>query len=464
MSLIQFLRILMARRWIILGLFFGITATALLVAWRLPERYPASARVMLDVIKPDPVTGAVIATQFVRGYTKTQTELIKDYRVAGEVVDKLGLVEKPEAKQIFEAESDGSEDIRRFFAQRIIDRTDAQLVENSNILEITYEAANPAVAQNTVAAIRDAYIDASLRFRTDSAGRTADWYRQQAEKAQTALVTAETAKSNFERANGLVMGTGGVDAETIKLQGLQQALLSARASAGQQAFQVASVAGNSGIVESLKMQVATVNDQIQQAGERLGPSNPTIIGLLKRRTLLQGELAKETAAARATGGSAASASRQTIGQLENEYAAQKAKVLGSKDKLDQLGALQREVDLRRVQYEKAAARTADLKLEADVDETGLVPLGAAVGSGSTSFPNIPLIGALAAFGGLVLGLMVAMGVELLGRRVRGSEDLAAAARVPVLAIIADAPRSPFRDWVRRLLTRGRNNDALQPAQ
>ena len=464
MSLIQFLRILIARRWIILGLFVSVTVVSLLVAWRLPERYPAGARVMLDVIKPDPVTGAVIATQFVRGYTKTQIELIKDYRVAGEVVDKLGIVNKPEAIKTFQAESDGTEDIRRFWAQKIIDRTGANLVENSNILEITYEAANPVVAKDTVSALRDAYIDASLRFRTDSAGRTADWYRQQAEKAQTALVAAETAKSNFERANGLVMGAGGMDAETVKLQGLQQALLSARGAAGQQEFQVASSAGNSGIVESLKMQVATVNDQIQQAGERLGPSNPIYMGLLQRRSLLQGELAKETAAARATGGSAASASRRTISQLESEYAAQKAKVLGSKDKLDQLGALQREVDLRRSQYEKSAARTADLKLEADVDETGLVPLGSAIASGSPSFPNIPLIGALAAFGGLVLGLVAALAVELLGRRVRGSEDLAAAARVPVLAIIADAPRSPFRDWVRRSLTRGRDTAALQPAQ
>ncbi len=464
MSLIQFLRILIARRWIILGLFLGIPVVALLVASRLPQRYPAAARVMLDVIKPDPVTGAVIATQFVRGYTKTQTELIKDYRVAGEVVDKLGIVNQPSAIATFQKESDGSEDIRRFWAQKIIDRTDAQLVQNSNILEISYEALNPIVAKNTVTAIRDAYIDASLRFRTDSAGRTADWYRQQADKAQAALVTAETAKSNFERANGLVMGAGGVDAETVKLQGLQQALLGARGSAGQQEFQVAATAGNSGIVESLKMQVATVNDQIQQAGERLGPSNPVYLGLLQRRTLLERELSKESAAARATGGNAASASRRTIAQLESEYAAQKAKVLGSKDKLDQLGSLQREVDLRKSQYEKAAARTADLKLEADVDETGLVPLGAPVASGSPSFPNIPMIGALAAFGGLALGLIVALGVELLGRRVRGSEDLAAAARVPVLAIIADAARSPFRDWVRRMLTRGRNNDALQPAQ
>ncbi|QXQ08296.1 exopolysaccharide biosynthesis protein EpsF [Sphingosinicellaceae bacterium] len=464
MSLIQFLRILIARRWIILGCFLSVTVIAMAVASRLPERYPGAARVMMDVIKPDPVSGAVIATQFVRGYTKTQTELIKDYRVAGEVVDKLGIATRPEAIAEFNAKSDGSTDIRRYFAQKVIDHTDAKLVENSNILEITYEAANPMVAKNTVSAIRDAFIDASLRFRTDSAGRTADWYRQQAEKAQVSLVAAETTKSNFERANGLVMGAGGVDAETAKLQGLQSALLSARSSAGQQDFQLAQTMGNSGMVESLKMQLAAADEQIQLAGERLGSANPNYQALLQRRTLLQRQLAKETAVSRATGGSAQSASRRNVAELESEYNAQKAKVLSSKDKLDKLGALQREVDLRRSQYERAAARTADLKLEADVDETGLVPLGAAVSSGSPSFPNIPMIALLSAFGGLALGLIAAIGVELLGRRVRGSEDLIAAAKVPVLAIIADAARSPFRDWVRKRLTRRRNNDALLPAQ
>ena len=464
MSLIQFLRILVARRWIILSLFLGVSVIALGVASRLPKRYPATARVMMDVIKPDPVTGAVIATQFVRGYTKTQTELIKDYRVAGEVVDKLGIANRPEAIAEFQANSDGNTDIRRYFAQKIIDHTDANVVESSNILEISYQAANPTVAKNTVAALRDAYIDASLRFRTDSAGRTADWYRQQAEKAQAALVAAETAKSNFERANGLVMGTGGVDAETVKLQGLQQALLSARGAAGQQEFQVAQTAGNTGIVDSLKTQLATVEDQIQQASEKLGSAHPMYQALQRRRQLLQQQLAKETAASRAVGGGAAAASRRTIAELESEYNAQKAKVLASKDKLDQLGSLQREVDLRRSQYEKAAARTADLKLQADVDETGLVPLGAPVSDSSPSFPKIPLIGALAALGGLVLGLVVAIGVELAGRRVRGSEDLIAAAHVPVLAIIGDAAQSPFRAWLRRRLSRGGGAVALQPAQ
>ena len=462
MSFIQFLRILMARRWIILASLIGCTVIAVAVASQLPERYPATARVMLDVIKPDPVTGAVIATQFVRGYTKTQIELIQDYRVAGEVVDRKGTASDPAVIAAWREATGGSPDIRRWLSERIIENTDARVVEASNILEISYEAPNPELARTTVGMIRDSYMEASLRFRTDAAGRTADWYRQQADKAQLSLVAAETAKSSFERENGLVMGAGGVDAETTKLQGLQSALLSARGAAGQM-ISTQSM-GTSGLAETLKMQLATADDQLQQAGERLGTSHPTYQALIQRRQLLQRQLSTELATGRSGGGDGgAAASRRTIGQLDGEYRAQKALVLGMKDKLDQLGALQREVELRRSQYEKAAERTADLKLQADVNETGLVPLGDPVGSGSPSFPNVPLTAVMAMLGGLLLGLIVAIGVELLGRRVRGSEDLAAAARVPVLAVIAGTRPSPIREWVRRRLTRS-NNGAMVPAQ
>ena len=464
MSIIQFLRILIARRWIILGLLLASTTIATIVAFRLPARYPARARIMLDVIKPDPVTGSVIATQFVRGYTRTQSELIRDYRVAGEVVDKEQWLSKPTLIADWQKATGGNGDMRRWLAQKVIDRTKADVIESSNILEITYEAANPSVAKEVVGALRDAYIDASLRFRTDAAGRTADWYRQQADKAQAALASAESAKSNFERANGIVMN-GGVETETSKLQGLQSALLQARGVSGAQDFAVAQSSGGGGIVENLKIQLAQVDDQVQQASERLGTAHPVYQGLLQRRALLRTQLARETAAARSDSGGASATSKRTIAQLDSEYRAQKALVIGMKGKLDELSALQREVDLRRAQYEKAAARTADLKLEADVNETGLVPLGDPVGINTPSFPNKPLIIGLALFGGLGLGVVVAVLVELLGRRVRGSEDLVAAAQVPVLAVIAGARRSPLRDLVSRWLTRrGAADAALQPAQ
>lgn len=450
MSLVQFLRILMARRAIILGVMAACFIGALVIAKLLPPQYPAKARVIFDVIKPDPVTGQVIASQFERSYTLTQIELITDYRVAGDVVDRLKLTENPEMIRKFERSSDGEQDLRRWVVKYVIDHTDAGLLEGSNILEITYKAEDPAMAKRVVTSLRDAYIDASLRFRTDAAGRTADWYLDQAAKAQRALATAEASKSAFERENNIVMVPGGGDAESAKLDGLQNALMMARGSSGSIDANVAISAASSPAVEQLKSQLNAMDDAIAQAQEKLGPSNPTYIGLVQRRALLARQLSRETSVARSVGSISSASSRASVGQLQSEYAAQRVKVLAMKPQLDRLAQLQRETDLRREQYEKAAARAGDLRLQASVSETGLVVLGDAISSPKPSFPNMPLIAAAALAGGLALGLLVGVIAELISRRVRSSEDLAHASRVPVLAVIGSPRGSQSGGWLRRL--------------
>jgi len=459
MSLGQFLRVLIARRMIIFGCIVGALVVGLAVAKLLPAQYPAHARVIFDVIKPDPVTGQVIASQFERSYTLTQIELITDYRVAGDVVDRLGMEKDPELIRKFERNSSGEQDLRRWLVKRVIDHTKADLLEGSNILEITYTAEDQQAAKRAVTALRDAYIDASLRFRTDAAGRTADWYLDQAAKAQGALATAEAAASQFEKDKNIIMVPGGGDAETAKLDGLQNAQMMARGSSGSVEASMAQTAAQSPQVEQLRSQLNAMDDTIAQAAEKLGPSNPTYIGLVQRRALLSQQLARETSAARSVGSQSTASSRASVGQLEAEYAAQRAKVLAMKPDLDHLAQLMREVDLRRQQYEKAAERAADLKLQASVSETGLVVLGEAIASPKPSFPNMPLIAALALGGGLLLGLVAAVVVELLSRRVRSGEDLAYATKVPVLAVIGSAVRPQVGGWLRRL----RGGAALPPA-
>ena len=460
MSIAQFLRILMARRLIILTvLIIGIVA-GVAIAMLLPPRFPARARVLMDVIKPDPVSGQVISSSFVRGYTSTQMELITDYRVAGDVVDRLGWQNNPALVADFYKNSNGTEDFRRYEARKIIAQTDAKLVEGSNILEISYYSGNPILARTVVTALRNAFIDASLRLRTDAAGKSADWYVDQAKKAQTALTVAEAAKSAFERANGIVMAPGGADSETMKLETMQSAMLVARSSAGmvdnssQQATQ-------SGPVEQLKAQINAADDAIAQASQKLGTAHPAYISLVQRRAILQGQLARAIGAARTYGGSTSSTLRTNANRLEAEVSAQKAKVLALKPQLNELAQLQREVDLRRSQYERAAARAADLKLEADVSETGLVPLGDAVVSGIATFPNKPLIAAAGFLVGLVLGICAAVLTELLSRRVRGPEDLARASKVAVLAVIANA--SSISIW-QKLMSRLRPGSRLPAAE
>lgn len=465
MSPIQFLRILMARRWIIIGTFVTCLLVALAVAKALPERYPARARVLLDLVKPDPVTGQMISSGFARGYIKTQIEIIKDFRVTGEVVDRLGWAQNPAVVAAWQADTGGVGDIRRWGAERISANTSAGVVEASNILEIVYESPNADDAKQVVSLLREAYIAASLQFKTDSAGRTANWYREQAEAARKVLTAAEDAKNKFEQANGLVITAGGTEAESTKLASLQQALVTAQSGESSQQFQATVRGSTSAVVDSLKVQLATLNDQIEQAAEKLGTEHPSYKSGIARRNLLQRQLAEETAEARRAGAQQSSASRQTVAELQAQYDAQKVKVLGMKDQLDQLAQLQREVDLRRTQYEKAAARTADLQLESNASESGLVVLGDAIGGQERSFPKWPQIIGLASAFGLGLGIVIAVLTELYARRIRGPEDLRFASKVPVLAVIADTRPSPFRDKVRRWLSRGDPGDAaMQPAQ
>ncbi len=460
MSFAQFLRILLARRLIVLITLALSLVIAVVLCQVLPVKYPASARVLLDVIKPDPVTGQTLSSSFARGYTKTQTELITDYRVAGDVVDRLGWARNPVLVADYEKNSDGTSDFRRFMAQRIIDNTDAQLVEGSNILEIIYKGGNPILAKNVVTALRSAFIDASLRFRTDAAGRTAEWYVDQAAKAQAELARAEARKSQFERDNGIVMAPGGADSETMKLEQMQSSLLAARGSVG-----LIGIRSTSPEVEALKAQLNTIDDTISQAAQKLGTQHPTYIALLDRRKVVQQQLAKAAAAAKSSdGGSFASAAAANTARLESEVAAQKTKVLALKSQLDELAQLQREVDLRKTQYEKAAARAADLKLEADVSETGLVPLGDAFVTGTPAFPNKPLILGLGAVAGLGLGVVLAVIAELTSRRVRGPEDLAHAAGTAVLAVIADVAPLGLMQRLRRRIRRNNSHGELQAAQ
>lgn len=460
MSLAQFFRILFARRLIILATLVAAMVAAVALCQLLPARFPATARVLMDVIKPDPVSGQVIASNFVRGYTQTQQELITDYRVAGDVVDRLGWANDPAIVAEYNAHSDGTSDFRRFEAQHIIDATDAKLVEGSNILEITYKGGNPIIARNVVTALRTAFIDASLRLRTDAAGRSADWYVDQAAKAQAALATAENRKSEFERTNGIVMAPGGADSETMKLEQMQGALLTARSSLGFSR----SVNGPSPAVESLKSQVNSLDDAMVEASQRLGTAHPTYIGLVERRKVLVQQLARETAAARASAGAnAGNDGGATIARLASDLDSQKVKVLALKSRLDELAQLQREVDLRKGQYESAAQRAANLKLEANVSETELVSLGEAFVSGKPSFPNKPLILGLSFFSGLVIGVFAAIVTELVSRRIRGPEDLAQAANVAVMAVIAaTAPAATQRRFT--MFGRRRDLIALQAAE
>ena len=423
MSFIQFFRILWARRAIILTGTLACFAAGLLVIQLVPPRYVANSRVMLDIVKPDPVTGEVIASQFARAYVKTQIELIRDYRVAGKVADSFGWTNSPILLAQYNARSSSdTSDFRRWLAQRVIDNTEAGLIEGSNILEISYSSTSPEAAANVSDALRQAYSDQMLSFRRDTAARNASWFQSQTEKIRGQLTEAERLKSDFERANGVLLQDDNTDTESARLK----ALASSAPAAPMVTPAVAAPISSPSMV-----QLGQIDAAIAAAQQTLGPNHPDLQNMRQQRAGVAAAASREMAAARA-GSRGATVSGPSIGAM---YSAQTAKVLAQRGKVDEARQLAAKVTVLREQFNKTAARAADLDQQAESTETGLTFLGSAVAPQSAKFPNVPLVvfGSLAF--GLILGVLVAMIVELLSRRVRGVEDLEIPG-IPLIGVMA----------------------------
>jgi polysaccharide biosynthesis transport protein len=440
-SILQFLRIFWARRWLIGAATVACVIGAYIVTLILPPRWDATSRVMMGLLKPDPVTGLVIGSS-AGAYVTTQMELIKDYAVAGQVADQLGWLSDPRLiDQWQHRPASDQRDFRRWLAQIVIDRTKVKQPEGSNILEISYTATNPNDAKLVADSLRQAYIDTSLAFRRDQATRDADWFESQAAKIKIQLDAAASAQADYERQNGIVMADDKTDLDTARLRSL--------AGAGA-APAVPFVAPNVGLAPAA-IQLAQVDAEIAQAEKTLGPNHPQMLALKASRALLAQQAVQEQAAMKAQASAAASAA-SGAGAMEQAVQAAKSRVLGESDKLARLNQLASTVNLLKDEYDKTSARAADLRQEAAVADTGLTPLGNAATPRSPSFPNRMLIIPGAFVLGLGVGLLVALLMELFNRRVRGVEDLRSVGDTPLLAVIA-GPRKPGRGWINGLRRR-----------
>jgi succinoglycan biosynthesis transport protein ExoP len=452
MSILQFLGIIWARRYTILGVTIFCALVGVLVANLVPPKYEAQSRVMLDIIKPDPVTGQVMATAFIRAYTKTQIQLLQDYKVASEVVDNLKWSKNPKFIKEYKNRAAGDDrDFTRWAAQRIVDGTKADLLENSNILEITYRSESPQEAKAVADGLLKAYVDTTLETRRDTAKRNASWYEAQAEKAKVELFKAEDEKSSFEKESGIILQDNKVDLDSARLTAL----------AGAAAAPMIAPPSSSGPSPG-SLQLEQMDEQIGQLSKTLGPNHPTLIELHRRREMLAKQVAAESSNSGAANSATMSVARATQALLEQ----QKTRVLGQRDKVEKLRLLADDVELRRGEYNKSVGRAAELRQEADVSETGVTPLGNADTPTAPAFPNKPLVMAGGLFLGLALGLFSSLILELFGRRIRGYQDLRSAIPVPVLAIVA-RPRTRtglhLRARLMRMLKRSRGG-RTQPVQ
>lgn len=379
-----------------------------------PPRYEATSRVMLDIIKPDPITGFSVSSKNYDAYVNTQARIIRDEQVGGRVVEEMGWLENPDMLAAWQAAPDKGDDFRRWAARRITFGTGVQMVEDTNILAIKYQSTAPDLARVVADNIRTAYLEETVGQQRASARAGSIQYGAQADRERDRLLELQVLKSNLERATGLVSSDGAPDTDSRHLRGLLHTVPTGKG-------QVAGRDGN----KALRLQLQQMNMTLETTSQALGPNNPQLVQLRSQRDLLANQLALAEPHQASPGENVINRAQLTATLIGRQV----EKILDQGDKALALKLVQDEIDRRRRLYLGVTQRAGELGELAEVADANLTAIGATTVNPVPKFPNIPLILGGSGGLGLFVGLLLAFLTEALGRRVRTVEDLRSA--IPV---------------------------------
>src|SRR5688500_17459564 len=175
-------RILWARRLIVLIVTLCALAGGAIVAATADRQYDATARVMLNIYKPDPITGFRLGRRQIDPYIESQLSFIRDVQVVLPAVEAVGWLDDPEILEPYNARPAGDQrPLPLWLAQTVAAALSTSVVEGSNIIEIRYRGSSPELSALVAGAVRDAYIAGNINERRMSAQADAD---AQAARAQ----------------------------------------------------------------------------------------------------------------------------------------------------------------------------------------------------------------------------------------------------------------------------------------
>ena len=445
MTIVQFFSILRARwKTMLLVLAAAVIGTALVNAL-LPKSYTSTVAVLVDVKSPDPIAGIIFPGMNSPSYMATQVDVIQSDRVSQYVVRALRLNEAAAMRDQWREATKGEGNFESWLADLLRKSLDVKPSRDSNVISVNYKAADPKFATAMANAYAQAYIDVSLELRVEPAKQYGRFFEERSKQLREKVEQARAKLTSFQRQKGIVGADERLDVENARLNELSSQMVGLQAlgaeTTGRQAVARNSVDRlqevlNNPLIGNLKIELSRQESRLQEIGERLGPSHPSIGELKANIAETRTRIDAETA--RLGGGVAVSNSinQARLDQLRSSLEAQRVKVLRLKESRDDLAVLAADVDSAQRAYDGVTLRANQTELESRTTQTNLSVLNPASEPTQPSSPRTTLNMLLALFVGTLLAVGVAMLMELFDRRVRSAAELVHALDMPLLGVLA----------------------------
>lgn len=448
MTLEKILRVL-AGRWLLITLsIVAATVAAYITVKMQPKIYSATAKLIIDFKEPTSLN-AILPSNLQGDYLATQIGILTSQHVAGKAVDLLGFAEDPEVIKRFEEETGGQGQIRDWLVDIYRGGLRVYTDDNSRLVSVRYRSEDPEVAAKLTNAFVDAYIDTVLSLNVEPARKSAEWIDQQLAELRQALEAAQSRLSAYQQEKGIVATDNRVDIEMARLSSLADQLATAQAEV--ETFQsrlsqvretdelallqtLPEVLSNS-YVQSLKGDLRRKETELAQISSQVGSGHPQYqriaAELRSLRAKLKDEMGKVVQGMRVQ----LEAARNRVNSLEAAQAEQKAKLLNLRKTADDLPVYVREVENAQKNYDEALARFQQYTLQSRVKQTNVSVLSRAGIPKEPAGVKSRIKMLLAAFLGLVVGVCLAILLELKNRLIRGKDDTVEAVGAPLLGIL-----------------------------
>jgi len=445
MNFQQIIIVLMARKKIVISIFFATVLAATVISFLLPKTYKATASVLLNYKGVDPVTGLTLPGQLLPGYMATQIDIITSKNVAVRVVNQLKLDQDPAAIKAFNASEDKNDTIQNWLADGLLKRVEAVPTRESSVVEISFKG-RPAVYSAQVAnAFATEYQNASIQLRVDPAQKASSYFDEQTKKLRDAVEAAQRKLTEYQQQHGISNLDNRLDVESNRLNDLSTQLVTAQGltmeanshmhmAEGSDASESPDIIA-SPLIQNLKVALGTAESKFANLSETLNKNHPLYISAKAEVEKLKAQIQEQTDITSKGVTNNAYISRQREGSIRSALAAQKTKVLELNRIRDEMAILTSDLDAAQKAFDASFERYSQTKIEGQSYQSDISILNLATPPSEPSFPKIPMNIILSIFLGIVLGAGCALIIELLNRRIRSEQDLADAINAPVLGVI-----------------------------
>lgn len=487
------LRGVLRRRKEILLPFLLATAVAFGVVRMLPDKFRSETMIMvLPTRVPEGFVRSTVTTRMEDRLRSVNQQITSRSTLEPIILQRNLYAEERAGKTMEEV----VEDMRRDIRTEII---------RADVFRIAYTSTDPAVAQAVTEQLSSIFIGESQRDREVAADSATSFLETQLKEAKDRLVAQEEKLEAYKR-----QFTGQLPAQvTANLQAMQnvqmqiQALIDSmnrdrdqrmlldrqRADLLQPSTETAranpSRPGTASTTEDLEAAVASLADMRQ----RLLDTHPDVVRQQRVVADLQKKLADERAAAGRTSPVVTDRARaERVAQLESEIAAlttrideraaEERRLRGTLDSYQgrveaaplresELAQLTRDYDALDRAYTSLLARKEEAQVSANLERRQMGDqfkvLDPARLPERPVSPDRPLYVALGSFAGLVVGLTLAVFLELRDTSLRNEADVVAALTLPVLARIPELSRRTRRRRPRGWIGSGSASAALLTA-